>query len=482
MKPHCTHFRERFSEYLDGLLTHGELAEVDAHLADCPDCRRELERWRATLQAVGGLPRRAAPEGFRGRVMARLPLEAAPGGQPAPPQRRDRPRLFSLYLRAMPVAAMLLLVFGVVAVVQRNGALTPRPRLVAQAPLTEAAAQAGPVAPAAPARDVVVTTSAGVPAGGPAMGYGNGGGGYAFRPAAREDESAGSARNEPRLGGRVATGQQNDELARRGDLGAARAAIGTTYALKGQAAASEAMPSMRAAAPLAGNELVFRQTQALPRAVERPEQVLTLYSADPADLIRRAIEAANGQGLEVTLVFRPGGRADISVQVPPARYEPLVTALSNLAAPESQSLSNSALAQGDFFRKALDDYNASNRLRQKEQQGQAMLAALPRQMEERMQVAEAGDVAGGMAGGRAPAAGSAVRANAVPPAAMRVPAPAAGPAASNAPAQPTSRLEAARAMAEEKPSTDRLGGEAPPSVVNLQITIEPLPVPRPPAR
>ena len=119
MKPECTHCRERFSDYLDGLLAAPERQELDAHLAGCAECRRELDLWRATVQAVGELPRRGAPQGFGARVMEGLEAQGA--------QAPARPRVRSLWLRAMAVAAMLLVVLGVVLIVQRSGAPTPSP-------------------------------------------------------------------------------------------------------------------------------------------------------------------------------------------------------------------------------------------------------------------------------------------------------------------------------------------------------------------
>ena len=188
MKPECAHCRERFSEYLDGLLSPPERAEADAHLAGCAGCRQELDRWRATLQALGELPRHGAPEGFGSRVMAGLeaPLEA------------PRARVRSLWLRAMPVAAMLLVVFGVIVIVQRSGERGPaaeRAHLALSQPAAPAAsvapAPAAAEAPAAPAPTAVAGSvafagAAASPAGnaaGGVAGYYNGRSGSGGAPA-----------------------------------------------------------------------------------------------------------------------------------------------------------------------------------------------------------------------------------------------------------------------------------------------------------
>ncbi len=480
MKPDCTHCRERFSDYLDGLLAAPERAEMDAHLSACPDCRREMERWRATLDTVGGLPRPAAPEGFRARVMAQLPLDAAPSEE-AEPERRERPRLLTLYLRALPVAAMLLIVFGVVAIVQRNEARGPRRGIhapvapaaqstsLARARSAPAAAveQAAPppaAAPAAPARHLAAAPAESMGGQGGAASYGNRAE-LAYRYAApRRDE------DRKEVAGRMVP--QLEAKARASGFAA-------TDALKDMSGRQKKGTMLDMEERTAGGELVFRQTRSLPLAVERPEQVLTMYAADPADLIRRAVEVANRQGLEVTLVFKPGGRADISIQVPAARYDKLVAALSNLTAPQSQTLSNSAIAQGAFFRKALDDYNASNNLRQKQQveQQTRMAATGVMGLRERMQGPEVAAQSEAAPAGGASATGRAAASTGTP-AATAAPAPSVVAGAPLRPAANAPAPEKPRQAGEEGNSAqDQAGAEAPPSVVNLQITIQ-----RPPTR
>ncbi len=69
------HERERLSAYLDGELKPGERAEVDAHLAVCPECARFLAVLEAVDDGAASLPT-VAPEGyfdeFPSRVTARL--------------------------------------------------------------------------------------------------------------------------------------------------------------------------------------------------------------------------------------------------------------------------------------------------------------------------------------------------------------------------------------------------------------------------
>ena len=65
----CHDARERLSEFLDEALSPGELGEIRSHLEGCPECRRELERLRATLSILSRVERPRAPVGFVERVM-----------------------------------------------------------------------------------------------------------------------------------------------------------------------------------------------------------------------------------------------------------------------------------------------------------------------------------------------------------------------------------------------------------------------------
>ena len=48
----CHDARELFSAEIDGALEGGEAAGLQAHLAGCPECRRELARFRATVAVL----------------------------------------------------------------------------------------------------------------------------------------------------------------------------------------------------------------------------------------------------------------------------------------------------------------------------------------------------------------------------------------------------------------------------------------------
>ena len=60
--------RDQLSEYLDKTLEPRERERVDAHLATCTACRAYLGTLRATTEALGQLPRVAAPDSVRQRL------------------------------------------------------------------------------------------------------------------------------------------------------------------------------------------------------------------------------------------------------------------------------------------------------------------------------------------------------------------------------------------------------------------------------
>jgi len=114
----CNEIQARLSEYLDGALGAEEAAALEGHVAQCAACKGELEALRRTVQAVGELPRCAAPAGFRDKVVQRIRAESAV---------EARPRIVYLWPRLAAVAAMLLVVVGVTLLLER-GALTARAR------------------------------------------------------------------------------------------------------------------------------------------------------------------------------------------------------------------------------------------------------------------------------------------------------------------------------------------------------------------
>jgi len=130
----CHESRERLSELLDEVLPARERALVDAHLADCPECRRELERLRATVSLLQRVEPVRAPAGFVDRVMVAV--------RPVPWYRRLAAWIFLPLSIKLPAeaAAMALVAILAVYLFQRDPELrrTVRPELQATPPRAEA--------------------------------------------------------------------------------------------------------------------------------------------------------------------------------------------------------------------------------------------------------------------------------------------------------------------------------------------------------
>jgi putative zinc finger protein len=109
----CHDAREQFSSLIDDALSADERAALDAHLATCADCRRELQRFRDTVALMRGAAPVRAPAGFVDRV-----LEAA---RPVPWSRRLLNTLFVPWPIKLPMEAAAIVLVGVgVALVYRG--------------------------------------------------------------------------------------------------------------------------------------------------------------------------------------------------------------------------------------------------------------------------------------------------------------------------------------------------------------------------
>jgi anti-sigma factor RsiW len=64
--------RELFSDYLEGELDDGRTSELESHLEECEECRRDLKLFSDTMRAVSGLEEVEAPEDFATKVHHRL--------------------------------------------------------------------------------------------------------------------------------------------------------------------------------------------------------------------------------------------------------------------------------------------------------------------------------------------------------------------------------------------------------------------------
>lgn len=81
----CGEVADALAEVATGAASGPDRARVLAHLADCPDCRRELEELtRVADEVLLVAPEHDPPAGFEGAVLARIAAESATPTKPAP--------------------------------------------------------------------------------------------------------------------------------------------------------------------------------------------------------------------------------------------------------------------------------------------------------------------------------------------------------------------------------------------------------------
>lgn len=141
----CRETRERLSGLLDDALETPERAEVGAHLDGCPDCRRELDRLRATVSLLSRVERPRAPVGFVDRVMA--------AAHRVPWYRRLGSRLFLPLNSKLAVQAAAMLVITVLGVylLQRTPELRDAARPELQSPASRSEPSGAQTAEPSPA-------------------------------------------------------------------------------------------------------------------------------------------------------------------------------------------------------------------------------------------------------------------------------------------------------------------------------------------
>jgi len=107
MMNQCEHISgEKLSELLDGMLPEAERLAVEAHLADCADCRRERDALLHVIASLGALPVEHVSDGFRQGVMDRIAAVRAPAAGRIIPLR-------CYMVRALPIAATLLIAVSI---------------------------------------------------------------------------------------------------------------------------------------------------------------------------------------------------------------------------------------------------------------------------------------------------------------------------------------------------------------------------------
>lgn len=127
----CDHAKGRLMDYFDGeARDHASLGDLDNQVALCADCQENLSALREIRQKVQALPRPAAPDRLKARVMAGtqsapasaaveqapLPSMTLPGPRVAPARRPIKRRLDTRKLLMRGLAAVaVLIILGVTA-------------------------------------------------------------------------------------------------------------------------------------------------------------------------------------------------------------------------------------------------------------------------------------------------------------------------------------------------------------------------------
>jgi len=98
-------------DLLEGALAPQRQREIEAHLAACSPCRRELGQWTVLFEALGGLPEHRPSDGFGEVVLAKW---TRAGDVRAAPLRLPSPKAALLWgFLALPTLGVLGLVLGV---------------------------------------------------------------------------------------------------------------------------------------------------------------------------------------------------------------------------------------------------------------------------------------------------------------------------------------------------------------------------------
>lgn len=83
----CVQTRAGFSAYLDGALDGVTMAQLAAHLRDCPSCDQEFTAWRSMQDALVELGRARVPAGLQAQLRDALAGELGTGRHLSPYRR-----------------------------------------------------------------------------------------------------------------------------------------------------------------------------------------------------------------------------------------------------------------------------------------------------------------------------------------------------------------------------------------------------------
>jgi hypothetical protein len=154
----CHDARELFSALVDEALSARERGDLDAHLAGCAECRRELERFQSTVSLLHRVEPARAPAGFVDRVLA--------GARPAPWYRRLLRAVFLPWPVKLPLEAAALVLVGVTVALLFRG--TPELQQAARVETRPPAVGEAPPLPASESKGAAPEPKPAVPAPQPA--------------------------------------------------------------------------------------------------------------------------------------------------------------------------------------------------------------------------------------------------------------------------------------------------------------------------
>jgi anti-sigma-K factor RskA len=108
------HLDELIAAHALDALDADEAAAAEQHLAECPQCRRQLAEFQAVAAGLAlSVPQAPPPPDLRGRILASVePVVPAPAAQAAP-RRRRRLSWQSIAVPALGLAVVALLIWNV---------------------------------------------------------------------------------------------------------------------------------------------------------------------------------------------------------------------------------------------------------------------------------------------------------------------------------------------------------------------------------
>ena len=71
----CSQYQEKFWDYYNGTLSAKEVAELEKHLENCPECAAEAKLVKQMLESLHTLPEAALPEGYHEELMGKIAQE-----------------------------------------------------------------------------------------------------------------------------------------------------------------------------------------------------------------------------------------------------------------------------------------------------------------------------------------------------------------------------------------------------------------------